>query len=429
MTEQMKHALVLGGGGSRGSYTIGALTTLIEQKKTFDLVTGTSIGAIVGAVYAMAKPIDLRAVIDSFTSDSIANNLFAFPERKDSLKVTPFVFNDYVAAFQKNGPSVAPLKENFEKIFDFEAFQASKMDFACLAADLTKNEPAVFKKADLKTKDDVTNAVLASAAYFPAFSMYPINGRYYVDGGFLNVTLGKIALSMGGQDLSIIALTDPEGHLEYEEANTSLLIRPILRLAPFLDFSPDKLKRQIVQGRLEALKFMNLAPGYIYTFYREDDLLFATLSRLTQEVLKKNSITVTNDELIKGIAALLGYHPGPLNSSYLKSFQAGLLLECLALVAGVSYYEHWHLGPFARKILSNLENFTVEPGNALNSNELAVQFAGARDLMAFFYGALKSNNGKLPDEFDQIRSKFEPVYYLGLGWYILDKFSLVLHLI
>lgn len=52
-TPQKKRALVLGGGGSRGSYTMGALAALIEQRQTYSLITGISIGSLVGGVFAM----------------------------------------------------------------------------------------------------------------------------------------------------------------------------------------------------------------------------------------------------------------------------------------------------------------------------------------------------------------------------------------
>lgn len=425
-----KRAIVLGGGGSRGSYTIGALLTLIEQKKSYELVTGISIGAIVGAIYAMDKSVDLREVIASFSSSSVATSLFSFPKHKESLDLkAPFDFNAYVSAFQQDGPSVAPLQENFERLFDFEAFQNSKMDFACLAANLSKNTPAVFKKADMKTKEDVTNAVLASAAYFPAFSMREINGDYYVDGGFLNEVLGSEALKLGAEDLTVVALCEPDGTLAYEKEKTSLLIRPILKLAPFLDFTPDVLRMQIEQGRLEALKFMNLAPGYVYTFYSEDRLLFAALSKLAASILEKSKISIDNETIIGGLAELLGYRPGPLDNDYMSHFQAGLLLECLGLVAGVSCYQHWHFGAFLEQILHNLNTFAIHPSADLDDSQLRTDRAGALNLMAFFYGALKLNEGRLPDALDQIKKKFESVYYLGLAWYILDKFSALIKIL
>ncbi|WP_304408659.1 patatin-like phospholipase family protein, partial [Faecalibaculum rodentium] len=74
-----KTGIVLGGGGSRGSYEIGVLQTLTDQGRTFDVVTGTSIGAICGALYTQGSVDHLTDWIGSFTQDSVARNLFVFP--------------------------------------------------------------------------------------------------------------------------------------------------------------------------------------------------------------------------------------------------------------------------------------------------------------------------------------------------------------
>ena len=47
----MKRALVLGGGGSKGAYEIGVWKALDEMQQQFDLVCGTSIGAMIGVLY------------------------------------------------------------------------------------------------------------------------------------------------------------------------------------------------------------------------------------------------------------------------------------------------------------------------------------------------------------------------------------------
>lgn len=428
MTNETKHALVLGGGGSRGSYTIGAIATLLEQKKSYSLVTGISIGAIVGGIYAMQKPFDFSKFIASFSSSDVADNLFRFPERNAVLKTKPKNFGDYIAQFQKDGPSVAPLHAMYEKIFDFEAFKNSDVDYMCLAADLSENKPAIFAKKDMKTKEQAIQCMLASAAYFPAFSYVSIDGKYYADGGYLNSTLGAQADKLGYDDLTVIALIDPYDKLSYVESKTSLLIRPILKLSYFLDFDKDVMVRQIEQGRLEALKFMNLAPGYIYTFYPEDAIIFKGLSKTAVSILERNHVTFTDDMLINGITELIGYRPGELHNEYMKNYQIGLLLECLALIAGITPYKRYHLMPFLKELLEKLRSFEIEIKPSDANSPLIMDRYGACDLLAFFYNGFKANDGKLPPEFDLVKKKFEALYYLAIAWYILDKFSLVINL-
>ena len=51
----MKRALVFGGGGSKGAYELGVWKALDELGLSFDIVTGTSIGAMIGAMYVQKQ--------------------------------------------------------------------------------------------------------------------------------------------------------------------------------------------------------------------------------------------------------------------------------------------------------------------------------------------------------------------------------------
>ena len=427
-TPQKKRALVLGGGGSRGSYTMGALAALIEQRQTYSLITGISIGSLVGGVFAMDQPINYQKLISSFSNESVATGLFEFPKRNSVLTDKPQGFTAFVDQYQVDGPSVAPLKSNYEKIFDFDAFKNSNIDYACLAADLTTNQPKLFKKSEMKTKDDAVMAMLASSAYFPAFSFVKIGDDYYADGGYLNSQLGKYAVENGYEDLTVIALSDPNAPLDYCKEQTSLLIRPILKLEYFLDFDKDVMIRQIAQGELEALKFMNLAPGYLYTFYKEDAFLFRNLSKMAVAMLEKNHIKLSSDMLIDGMSELLGYRPGELNNTFMQNYEIGLLFECLGLIAGLDLYTRYRLMPFLKELLERLRNYEVNITPAETGETLKMDTYGARDLMSFFHNALKVNDGKLPEQFDQVINKFKSLFYLAIAWYVLEKFSLVINL-
>lgn len=429
MNNSNTHALVLGGGGSRGSYTIGVLTTLMEQKKTYDLVTGISIGAIVGALYAMNKPVDLSSMIASFPSSGLADGLFSFPDCHKAADEADKGFDAYVKAFQNNGPTTQTLSKVFRSLFDFDTFEKSSLNFACLASNVTKNQARIFTKNELTSPEKVEQAVLASAAYFPAYSLVNIDGDYYGDGGFLNWSLGRVAKELGAKKMTLVSLAQPGDNLVYEKDETELLIRPIVPLAGFLNFGTATLRNQIMQGRLEALKTMNLAPGYVYTFYPDDALIFSSLSRMAVDILNRNHIQLENGMLIEGLETLMGCRLQPLENEYMKHYQFGLLLECLAAVAGMDFYRQYHLREFIREMLRRLESFSLHPQAAVLGSTLQTDRMGAMNLMAFFYGGLKRNNGHLPAEYDILKTKFDSVFLLALAWYVLEKFSPVLKLL
>jgi predicted acylesterase/phospholipase RssA len=425
---QTKTGLVLGGGGSRGSYTIGVLSTLSAQKKTYNVVTGISIGALVGALYAQNDPDVISKWAQVFTQNSVAEGLFQFPNRMESEKMKKPDFDAFISSFQKGGPDISPLKQSFSALFDYPAFEKSGIDYACLAVNLSKNKPAVFTKKEM-TEENAVDALLCSAAYFPAFSLYDLNGDYYADGGYLDATLGKQAIAMGAQDLTMVALKDPGVEIPFVQSQTSLFIRPILKLAYFLNFEKPVLERQIEQGRLEALKYMDLVPGYIYTFYPDDYFLLDSLSDLAKQVLEPLHINLTNDKLIDGITTLLGYRPAPLSNRYMDIPQAGLILECLGLIAQIDPVQQLHLHDFLKQVLHALENYQVNLPISGSERYSSMYKAGVSDLLFFFHAALKAYDGKLPEQFDFMCRKFQSLYYLALAWHILDRFSLAIDIL
>lgn len=68
--EKLKVGLALGGGGARGLAHIGVLKVLEKENIPIDLITGTSMGAIIGAVYALLSQKNVRFLEKKFYSQS-----------------------------------------------------------------------------------------------------------------------------------------------------------------------------------------------------------------------------------------------------------------------------------------------------------------------------------------------------------------------
>ncbi|UNT94133.1 hypothetical protein [Allobaculum sp. Allo2] len=62
--------------------------------------------------------------------------------------------------------------------------------------------------------------------------------------------------------------------------------------------------------------------------------------------------------LIEGLETLMGCRLQPLENEYMKHYQFGLLLECLAAVAGMDFYRQYHLRDFTKEMLRRLESFS-----------------------------------------------------------------------
>ena len=422
-TAPVKTGLVCAGGGSKGSYAIGVCKALDQAGRHFDVISGTSIGALVGAMMVQRDLSQAIAFGSQISPEGIAKNLFVFPDRYETKALKPEEKNAFFEMFCKDGPSIEPLREGFAKVFDYERFQASPTQFACMTYNVTQSRPAPFYKDEMKPENTL-DILMASCAYFPAFNMVRIGDNYHADGGWSSNVPWPLALQMGAQELTIISLYDPEEIEEEWPEAARMVFRPILKLGYVLDFRQAVMQRQIVQGYLEGLKYLNLAPGYLYTFYREDWFLIRILETLADRFLRDAMKDLTDEVLEECWQALLGYVPAPLKNRYMEHYRIGRVLEILALSAQVDPYQQYHFLSFIGQLLNNLNHFQTrfDPDQTDDPARSMLQ-AGLEDMLVFFHSALVSYDGKLPESFNVFKSVYILPYYLGLGWYFIEKYG------
>ena len=184
-----KVGLVLSGGGAKGAAEVGVLKVLEEQGIHVDCIAGTSIGAIVGALYSagykadelekMFREQDWIPLLTDYRED-----LWSTPYKK--VGSTHYVFGFPVYDEGNKGMGVLRANQIEQYIRDMlkakkvETFKQLKTPFYCVATDLSKAEEVVFKEGDL------TKAVRASMAIPAIFKTVDVDGRTLVDGGAVN---------------------------------------------------------------------------------------------------------------------------------------------------------------------------------------------------------------------------------------------------
>jgi len=191
-----KVGVVLSGGGASGAAHIGVLKALEDNNIPIDYITGTSIGALVGALYASGKtPREIEALFisDDFIkwSNGVAIDRYSFYYKQEdpSAEVVNIDFN-LDTLFENNLPtsfiSSVPIDFGLLKLFAPASaaaqynFDSLFIPFRCIAADITNGREYPFYNGDLST------AVRASMAY--PFYLSPIkhNNRLLFDGGLYN---------------------------------------------------------------------------------------------------------------------------------------------------------------------------------------------------------------------------------------------------
>lgn len=155
----MNIGLVLSGGGARGAAHVGVLKAFEEHGISPSHISGTSIGAIVGAMYA--KGIHWSEIL-SF------------------LKETP-IFNTRRFAFNKPGfLDTEKFYNDLKVYFPEDNFQALKKTLFVTATDVLTGSLKIFSQGEL------IMPIIASASFPGIFTPTEVNGSYYIDGGVLN---------------------------------------------------------------------------------------------------------------------------------------------------------------------------------------------------------------------------------------------------
>ena len=168
-SKKNKIGLVLGGGGARGLGHIGVLKALKKHSIPIHMVAGTSIGAVIGAMYAAT--LDPHWIENKFKEfiDSEAYKRIGLHRLVPTSQPNSSIFQT-AATYMKNqiiinlaNERLGILKqERLSEIIDFmlpvKTFEELKIPFSCLAVDLNSGEDVVFNSGNL------IEAIVASSA-------------------------------------------------------------------------------------------------------------------------------------------------------------------------------------------------------------------------------------------------------------------------
>ncbi|TDD99813.1 patatin-like phospholipase family protein [Flavobacterium cellulosilyticum] len=186
-----KIGLVLSGGGAKGFAHIGVLKVIEQAGIKIDYIGGTSMGSVVGGLYASgynATQIDsiFRTVnFDKLLQDFTPRSSKSFYEkRNDELYAIVLPFDKFKIGVPEalsksiyNYNLLTSLTRNDRHISDFNKL---KIPFFCVATNIENGEEVILDKGNL------VNAMVASSAFPSLFSPVEIDGNLLLDGGIVN---------------------------------------------------------------------------------------------------------------------------------------------------------------------------------------------------------------------------------------------------
>ncbi len=186
-----KIGLVLSGGGAKGFAHIGVLKVLEQAGVKIDYIGGTSMGAVVGGLYATgysATQIDSifrQTNFDELLQDYIPRNSKSFYEKQnDELYAISLPFKKFSIgvpiALSKGMYNYNLLTKLTHSVRNVRDFNQLKIPFVCVATDIETGQEVVMHSGYLP------QAMLASSAFPTLFSPVEIDGKLLIDGGVSN---------------------------------------------------------------------------------------------------------------------------------------------------------------------------------------------------------------------------------------------------
>ncbi|AYO58759.1 patatin [Chryseobacterium sp. 6424] len=220
-----KIGLSLSGGGAKGFAHIGVLKLIDSLGVKIDYISGTSMGAIVGGLYAsgysgeeiekIVMEIDFYNIIANeksrqeatFFNKSVDKYILSLPVKNGKVNVLPKA----ISTGQKN---IYLLKELFKNVSTIDDFSKLPIPFMCVATNLESGKTEIFEKGDL------VSAIMASSAFPSLMDPVKINDSLYIDGA-MTINYPSKPLKDKGLDI-VIGVDLSQGLAKREQLSSAI---------------------------------------------------------------------------------------------------------------------------------------------------------------------------------------------------------------
>ena len=228
-----KIGLALSGGGARGFAHIGVLEWLEQHRIPVDYVAGTSMGGLIGALYAMGMtPAEMRAFSERINWEKVLAGPPAYEDLSFRRKEDRRDYPSDLELGAKGGlrfPVGLNAGHQISLIFDrvtlpyatIRSFDELPIPFACVATDMIAAEPVVLRSGSL------ANALRATMAIPGVFTPVEVEGRVLADGGLLNNIPVDVVKAMGADVVIAVNVGTPLGRREDIQTLTGMLSQVI----------------------------------------------------------------------------------------------------------------------------------------------------------------------------------------------------------
>ena len=246
----MTFGLVFAGGGVRGAYHIGVWKALREMNIDVCAVSGTSIGAINGALFVQGA----LETAQKLWEDIALSDIVALPpelEAEKNLFGIKSIVKIAAEAYKNAGLEMKPLEDLLNRVIDEDAIRSSPIDFGLATYSLTEKKLVTIDKSQIP-HGSLIQYLMASACLF-GFKLREIGNEKFIDGGMMDNMPIDILVKKG---ISNIITVDVKGIGLCRDFNTSgCNIIPIECGAPHtgtMEFDRTGIRDSITEGYLDC---------------------------------------------------------------------------------------------------------------------------------------------------------------------------------
>jgi NTE family protein len=293
--QAQKVGLVLGGGGAKGLSHIGVLKALEENHIPIHYVTGTSIGAIVGGLFAAGyspaeiEEIALSGKFEEWSSGLIDDRFYYYYLQDEPNPSMGGIRFEYDSTWRTILPSSlrSPIILDFvmQQYFAYASaasgnnFDNLMLPFRCVAADISNNRPLVLSRGDLG------KAIRASMTFPFVFRPIRIDGKLLYDGGMYNNFPADVMYEAFYPDMIIGAKAADNFEPPSDDNVISHLQNMLMQKADFSVICENSILIQPDLSAFNVMRFNNpkaiIDSGYFETMRHIDEIRLFVFDSIT----------------------------------------------------------------------------------------------------------------------------------------------------
>ena len=291
-------ALVLGGGGAKGSYEVGVWKALNKLNMKFDIVTGVSIGSINGAFYVANEYKKCLKMWRTITTNDLFDVAIGSKLSKEDLQ-------NLVKQMSTGGISFANAEKFLKKNINEEKVRKSKINYGLVTVSLTNKKPRFLTKEQIPY-GKLVDYICASSICYPFVHTQDINDESFIDGGFYDGIPINLAIDMGATEIVAVDLSVLAINKKPKDKNVKVDVIKMKDKTPLtLTFTKEYADKNIKYGYNDTMKHFNKLDGNIYTFKKNDlDKSYNELNKYFIEILKSTILNEPKNKIVNELFSI-----------------------------------------------------------------------------------------------------------------------------